>query len=55
VWVVEDCFLRGAFAQAATVLATSSRGVGLGIIPAAARNVAFAAMEIATRCQVRCR
>ncbi len=49
VWVVEDCFLRGAFAQAATVLATtSSLGVGLGIIPAAARNVAFAAMEIAT-------
>ncbi len=49
VWVVEDCFLRGAFAQAATILATtSSLGVGLGIIPAAARNVAFAAMEIAT-------
>ena len=23
VWVVEDCFLRGAFAQAATVLATT--------------------------------
>jgi 5,10-methylenetetrahydromethanopterin reductase len=49
VWLVEDCFLRGAFAQAATVLATtSSLGVGLGIVPAAARNVAFAAMEIAT-------
>lgn len=49
VWLVEDCFLRGAFAQAATVLATtSSLGVGLGILPAAARNVAFAAMEIAT-------
>jgi 5,10-methylenetetrahydromethanopterin reductase len=49
VWLVEDCFLRGAFAQAATVLAsTRSLGVGLGIIPAAARNVAFAAMEIAT-------
>ena len=49
VWLVEDCFLRGAFAQAATVLATtSSLGVGLGIIPAAARNVAFSAMEIAT-------
>jgi 5,10-methylenetetrahydromethanopterin reductase len=48
-WVVEDCFLRGAFAQAATVLAaTSALGVGLGIIPAGARNVAFAAMEIAT-------
>jgi 5,10-methylenetetrahydromethanopterin reductase len=49
VWVVEDCFLHGAFAQAATILAsTTSLHVGLGIIPAAARNVAFAAMEVAT-------
>src|ERR1700694_2778379 len=40
VWIVEDCFLHGAFAQAASVLAaTSSLRVGLGIIPAAARNV----------------
>src|ERR1700734_2754236 len=49
VWVAEDCFLHGAFAQAATILAsTTSVRVGLGIIPAAARNVAFTAMEIAT-------
>jgi 5,10-methylenetetrahydromethanopterin reductase len=49
VWVVEDCFLHGAFAQAATILAaTTSLHVGLGILPAAARNVAFTAMEIAT-------
>jgi 5,10-methylenetetrahydromethanopterin reductase len=49
VWVAEDCFLHGAFAQAATILAsTTSVQVGMGIIPAAARNVAFAAMEIAT-------
>ena len=49
VWLVEDCFLHGAFAQAATALAaTSSLRVGLGIIPAGARNVAFAAMEIST-------
>ena len=49
VWVVEDCFLHGAFAQAATILAsTTSLHVGLGIVPAAARNVAFAAMEVAT-------
>jgi alkanesulfonate monooxygenase SsuD/methylene tetrahydromethanopterin reductase-like flavin-dependent oxidoreductase (luciferase family) len=49
VWVAEDCFLHGAFAQAATILAsTTSLQVGMGIIPAAARNVAFAAMEIAT-------
>jgi 5,10-methylenetetrahydromethanopterin reductase len=48
-WVVEDCFLHGAFAQAATILAsTTSLHVGLGIIPAAARNVAFTAMEVAT-------
>jgi alkanesulfonate monooxygenase SsuD/methylene tetrahydromethanopterin reductase-like flavin-dependent oxidoreductase (luciferase family) len=49
VWVAEDCFLHGAFSQAATILAsTASLRVGMGIIPAAARNVAFAAMEIAT-------
>src|ERR1700684_856733 len=49
VWVAEDCFLHGAFTQAATILAsTTSLHVGLGIIPAAARNVAFAAMEVAT-------
>ena len=49
VWVAEDCFLHGAFAQAATILAsTTSLQVGMGIIPAAARNVAFAAMEVAT-------
>ncbi len=49
VWVAEDCFLHGGFAQAATILAsTTSLQVGLGIVPAAARNVAFAAMEIST-------
>jgi 5,10-methylenetetrahydromethanopterin reductase len=49
IWVAEDCFLHGAFAQAATILAaTTTLHVGLGIIPAAARNVAFAAMEVAT-------
>lgn len=49
VWLVEDCFLHGGFTQAATALAaTSSLRVGLGIIPAGARNVAFAAMEIST-------
>jgi alkanesulfonate monooxygenase SsuD/methylene tetrahydromethanopterin reductase-like flavin-dependent oxidoreductase (luciferase family) len=45
VWVAEDCFLHGAFSQAATILAsTASLRVGMGIIPAAARNVAFAAI-----------
>jgi 5,10-methylenetetrahydromethanopterin reductase len=48
-WLVEDCFAHGAFAQAATALAaTTSLRVGLGIIPAGARHVAFAAMEIST-------
>jgi 5,10-methylenetetrahydromethanopterin reductase len=48
-WVVEDCFLAGGFAQAATALAaTSSLRIGLGIAPAGARNVVFAAMEIGT-------
>ena len=48
-WVAEDCFLHGAVAQAATILAsTRTLHIGIGIIPAAARNVAFTAMEIAT-------
>ncbi|WP_062215208.1 LLM class flavin-dependent oxidoreductase [Streptomyces sp. NBRC 109706] len=48
-WIVEDCFLNGGIAQAATVLATTERiTVGLGLLPAGARNPAFAAMELAT-------
>ncbi len=48
-WIVEDCFLHGAFAQAGAALAATGKlRVGLGIIPAGARNVVFAAMEIAT-------
>lgn len=48
-WVVEDCFYRGGIAQAAVALATtSSLRVGVGILPAAARNVAFEALELAT-------
>lgn len=50
-WVVEDCFLGGGIAQTAAVLgATSKITVGIGILPAAARNPAFAAMELATIC-----
>lgn len=49
VWVVEDLGFRGGVAQAATVLAwTEHIRVGLGILPAAVRNPAFAAMEVAT-------
>ncbi len=48
-WVVEDLGYRGGVAQAAAVLAATEHiRVGIGILPAAARNVAFEAMEIAT-------
>lgn len=46
-WVVEDLGFRGGIAQAATALAVTERiSVGIGILPAAARNPAFAAMEL---------
>lgn len=49
VWVVEDCFFGSGIASAAVTLAsTESITVGLGIMPAVARNPAFIAMEIAT-------
>ena len=48
-WVVEDCFYGSGIASAATALAcTNSIRVGLGIMPAVARNAVFTAMEIAT-------
>ena len=52
-WVVEDLGFRGGIAQAAAVLAATPRiHVGIGILPAAARNAAFAAMEAATLAQL---
>ena len=49
IWVVEDCFFRGGIAQAAVVLASTSRiVVGIGILPAGARNTAFTSLDIAT-------
>lgn len=52
-WVVEDLGFRGGIAQAGAVLATTERIVlGIGILPAGARNVAFAAMELATLAQL---
>ena len=52
-WVVEDLGYRGGLVQAATVLARTRRiRVGVGLLPAAARNVAFAAMEAATLAQL---
>lgn len=48
-WVVEDCFYASGIAEAAVALGvTSTITVGLGIMPAVARNAAFTAMEIAT-------
>lgn len=48
-WVVEDCFLSGGLAQASAALAaTKAIRVGIGLLPAAARNAAIAAMEIST-------
>jgi 5,10-methylenetetrahydromethanopterin reductase len=47
-WLWEDCFLAGGFSASAVALAVTERlRVGLGIVPAPVRNVAFAAMEIA--------
>jgi alkanesulfonate monooxygenase SsuD/methylene tetrahydromethanopterin reductase-like flavin-dependent oxidoreductase (luciferase family) len=47
-WVVEDYGLAGGFVQAATALArTRSIRVGIGIAPAAVRNVMYLSMEIA--------
>ncbi|MFI1352695.1 LLM class flavin-dependent oxidoreductase [Streptomyces sp. NPDC020898] len=52
-WVVEDLGYRGGLVQAATVLARTRRiRVGVGLLPAAARNVAFTAMEVATLAQL---
>lgn len=48
-WVIEDCFFTAGVSLAAAALAaTESITVGLGIMPAVARNAAMTAMEIAT-------
>ena len=48
-WLWEDCFLNSGIAAAAAALASTSRlKVGIGILPVPFRNVALAAMEIAT-------
>ncbi|MFJ1699735.1 LLM class flavin-dependent oxidoreductase [Streptomyces sp. NPDC088252] len=53
IWVVEDLGWRGGLAQAGPVLASTTRiAVGIGIMPAGARNVCFAAMELATLAQL---
>jgi alkanesulfonate monooxygenase SsuD/methylene tetrahydromethanopterin reductase-like flavin-dependent oxidoreductase (luciferase family) len=48
-WVIEDAFYTAGVSLAATALARSRQlTVGLGILPAVARNAAITAMEIAT-------
>lgn len=48
-WVIEDCFYTAGVSLAGAALAVSERlTVGLGILPAVARNPAITAMEIAT-------
>ncbi|MEE6257474.1 LLM class flavin-dependent oxidoreductase [Plantactinospora sonchi] len=47
-WVVEDCFFGGAISTAAVAAAaTENLRIGIGILPAAFRNPALAAMELA--------
>ena len=48
-WVVEDLFFSGGIAQAAVALAaTDALEIGIGILPATARNAVYAAMELGT-------
>ncbi len=48
-WVIEDCFFTAGVSLAAAALTATERlGVGIGIMPAVARNPAVTAMEIAT-------
>ena len=48
-WLWEDCFLNSGIAATAAALASTTRlKVGIGILPVPFRNVALAAMEIAT-------
>jgi alkanesulfonate monooxygenase SsuD/methylene tetrahydromethanopterin reductase-like flavin-dependent oxidoreductase (luciferase family) len=52
-WVIEDCFYTAGISLAAAALARTERlTVGLGILPAVARNPAITAMEIATLAQL---
>jgi 5,10-methylenetetrahydromethanopterin reductase len=47
-WLAEDCFFAGGIAAVSAALSSTHRlAVGLGIMPAVARNAAFTAMEIA--------
>ena len=52
-WLIEDCFFTAGVSLAAAALtATEQLTVGIGIMPAVARNPAITAMEIATLCAI---
>ena len=52
-WIIEDCFFTTAPSLAATAFAhTEHLQVGIGILPAVARNAAITAMELATLAQL---
>jgi alkanesulfonate monooxygenase SsuD/methylene tetrahydromethanopterin reductase-like flavin-dependent oxidoreductase (luciferase family) len=47
-WLAEDCFFAGGIAAVSAALSGTERlAIGLGIMPAVARNAAFTAMEVA--------
>jgi len=52
-WLIEDCFYTGGVSLAAAAVSVTERlQVGIGILPAVARNAAVTAMEIATLCNL---
>lgn len=52
-WLMEDCFYVGALAAAAVAATVTQRlRIGIGIMPAALRNPALAAMELAGLCRM---
>ena len=52
-WVVEDCFFGGAVSAAAVAAAvTDNLKIGIGVLPAAFRNPAVAAMELANLARI---
>lgn len=52
-WVVEDCFYNGGISAASVALAATEHiTVGIGILPAVARNAAYTAMELATLARI---
>lgn len=52
-WIVEDCFYNGGISAASVALSATERiTVGIGILPAVARNAAYTAMELATLARI---